>query len=225
VEQLIFDFGVNNNVDKFTESDFIISNENISAQKFLQKFFTQKNFSQSQFQSIILRGDEGCGKTHLLNIFANKYQAEFINYRDIESTNPINFFQIEKFYIIDDCSLIKSESALLHFINSAVECQAFLILAIDYQNKFLLKDLNSRLKNIFTLEIKDPSQETIKLLLSNLFSRKQLAISKSLIEEISFMIDKKYSQIHMAVKLVESMSQRQSLKRITSKEIREVLLR
>ncbi len=224
MEQLIFDFGANNNIDKFIESDFIINNENISAQKFLQKFFTQKNFLQSQFQSIILKGDQGCGKTHLLNIFANNYQAEFINYRDIEFINPINLFQIEKFYIIDNCSSINSESALFHFINSAFECRAFLVLVIDNQEKFLLKDLNSRLKNIFTLEIKDPSQETVKLLLSNLFSRKQLVISRSVIEEISFMI-KKYSQIHMAVKLIESMSHNQSLKKVTNKEIKNFLSR
>ena len=76
--QLTLSFATQNQ-EKFTEKNFIINPENSSAYKFLEKFFNQDNYDSVQFPTIIVKGEEYSGKTHLLNIFANKYNAEFIN--------------------------------------------------------------------------------------------------------------------------------------------------
>jgi chromosomal replication initiation ATPase DnaA len=64
---------------------------------FLKKFFAQEDFSQSRFPSMILKAEKASGKTHLLHIFAKKFDAEFLNKEKISDVNPASFFIANKF--------------------------------------------------------------------------------------------------------------------------------
>lgn len=199
--QLAFSFS-NHNKDKFSEERFIKTAENSSAYKFLEKFFEQEDFESTQFPALIIRGESGSGKTHLLNIFAKKHHAEFIDKNILNDNNPLNIFAKNKFFIVDDFALIEQEERILALLNSAVEARIFLILSDNNQRKFLLKDLNSRLKNIFSSEIKNPSQETMKILISNQLSHHQIKISSDLIDEITFKAPRNYGSIDEIVKKI-----------------------
>jgi glycosyltransferase involved in cell wall biosynthesis len=58
------------------------------------------------------------GKTHLLNIFANKYNAEFISKEVLNDNNPLNIFANNKFFIVDDFSEINDLNSYLVFVGS-----------------------------------------------------------------------------------------------------------
>jgi chromosomal replication initiation ATPase DnaA len=185
VTQLNLNLPINEGKDPYLQEDFMLLDENSAAVSFLEKFFFQKKFSQAQFQSLILRGEAKSGKTHLLNVFAKKRQAAFLQIEQISDANLSSFFKEDHFYILENIEEIKNEELLLHLINAAVESKAFLVLSAQGRVQFELRDLSSRVKNIFTLEIKSPSQDAIKILLMNAFARRQLRVSSSIINFIN----------------------------------------
>ncbi|MBU6140273.1 MAG: hypothetical protein KGP29_01775 [Proteobacteria bacterium] len=190
-----------NEVNSYLEEDFLALAENSAARNFLQKFFTQKNSSSDHLQSLILKGEEASGKTHLLHIFAEKFAAEFLIKEEIFTKNLADFFQPNRFYILEDFHQIADEEALLHLFNSLREAGAFLLLsARNSDKKFKLKDLNSRLKNIPTVTIENPSKEALEALLMNRFARRQIRPSKSLIKSILSEVGGSYAALNERMK-------------------------
>lgn len=219
--QLSLSFQNEANSNSYREQDFIALKENSAARNFLQEFFTQENFCVAQFPSLILKGQTSCGKTHLLHIFAHKFRAEFLEKSKISEINPAGFFKANKFYILEDIQEIENEEFLLRVINSAYESEAFLILTTNDFSHFQLKDLVSRLKNIFSVEIKNPDDDSVKQLLANGFSRKQIKLSSRLINLISQRIDRNYSDILSAIKRVETFCSQNS-KALNAKEVKRI---
>jgi chromosomal replication initiation ATPase DnaA len=219
--QLSFPFQISTKASFYKETDFLLFEENQAAINFLKKFFVQGDFSRSQFPSIIIRGGKCSGKTHLLHIFAKKYPLEFLLNAEISDLNPASFFQANKFYVLENIDEIADEELVLRLINSAFEAKAFLIVTMRYQVQFKLKDLMSRLKNIFAVEIKNPSYETIKQLLSNGFARKQIRLPSKIINFIADNIERSYEAVFNAEKIVEFHCQ-ESGKNLTMKQVKEL---
>jgi chromosomal replication initiation ATPase DnaA len=221
LSQLSFLFQSDDKKNLFREEDFLLLVENVATVKFLKQFFAQQNFSNSQFPSAIIKGAKHSGKTHLLHFLSEKFFAENLSEEKISHLNLANFFTENKFYIYENFEEIKSEELLLHLINSAFEAQAFLILTTNGSAKFQLKDLNSRLKNIFVSEIKNPSHESIKQLLVNGFAQRQIKLSSPIIDFISDNIERSYEAVFAAIKRIEFQAQ-ESGKNITMKEMKEI---
>ena len=222
MQQLSLDLPIKENSDPYLEEDFVLLDENSAAVNFLSKFFAQKKFSQAQFPSLLLRGPAQSGKTHILNIFAKKFQAEFLQIVEISDQNLSSFFSENKFYILENINEITDEKLLFHLVNAAAESKAFLILSSQNKAQFELKDLSSRIKNIFALEIKNPSQEAIKMLLINAFSRKQLKVSRGVIDFIASHSERTFEAVVVSVKLVEFYTAEVG-KNITIKEMKKIL--
>lgn len=221
MQQLSLDLPIKENSDPYLEEDFVLLDENLAAVNFLSKFFAQKKFSQAQFPSLLLRGPAQSGKTHILNIFAKKFQAEFLQIAEISDQNLSSFFSENKFYILENINEIADEKLLFHLVNAAAESKAFLILSSQNKAQFELKDLSSRIKNVFALEIKNPSQEAIKMLLINAFSRKQLKVSKGVIDFIASHSERTFEAVVVSVKLVEFYTAEVG-KNITIKEMKKI---
>ena len=185
--------------ENYADEDFVFLPENISASKFLDNFFSQKDFSKAQIPSMILKGEEASGKTHLLSIFARKSGAEFLDQAKISSLNLVDFFQKDRFYILEDFDEMEDEELLLRIVNSAVEAKAFLTLSANNISKFSLRDLVSRLKNIFVAEIKNPSVESVEQLLSNGLARRQIKLPLSEIRSIAKKTDRSYLAISKTI--------------------------
>jgi len=222
LQQFSLDLPIKENSDPHLEEDFVLLDENSAAVNFLSKFFAQKKFSQAQFPSLLLRGPAQSGKTHILNIFAKKFQAEFLQIAEISDQNLSSFFSENKFYILENINEIADEKLLFHLVNAAAESKAFLILSSQNKAQFELKDLSSRIKNIFALEIKNPSQEAIKMLLINAFSRKQLKVYKGVIDFIASHSERTFEAVVVSVKLVEFYTAEVG-KNITIKEMKKIL--
>lgn len=221
LSQLSFSFQDNIHTDFFREEDFLYLEENVGAVRFLKKFFVQDNFHRSLYPSLLIKGEAASGKTHLLHIFAKKFKAEFVDQENISEINLVRFFLLNHFYILEDIGEIKDEELLLRVINSAFEAGAFLILSSRGTPQAQLKDLNSRLKNVFSVEIRNPIFESIKQLLAKGFSRRQLKVSKQIIDFIADNIDRSYEAALVALKMVE-MHCEQSGKSLTMSEAKKV---
>ncbi len=222
MQQLNLNLQTTENFDPYSASSFVILDENSAAYHFLEKFFSQREFSRSQFPSLILKGAPSCGKSHLLNIFAKEFHGKFLNITEISAKNLDGIFSENRFFILENIDEIQNEELLLHLINSAVEAKAFLILSAKNNLHFQLKDLVSRLKNIFSLQIKEPSVEAIKILLINAFSRRQIKVSHRIIKLIATDIERSYLAIFEVVKLIEEQCHN-SGKTLTMPTVKEIL--
>jgi chromosomal replication initiation ATPase DnaA len=222
LKQLNLDLQTTENIDPYSEENFLLLEENSAAFQFLGKFFEQANFSLAQFPSMILRGSKSSGKTHLVNIFAKKHGAEILKIKRNASKNLAVNFSENKFYIIDNIDEIMSETLLLHLINSASEAKAFLLLSTDV-HQFRLKDLNSRIKNIFSLQIKEPNLKTIEMLLTNGFARKQIKVSGRIIKFIADNIARNYAAVSEAINLIETYCNEEKGS-LTTQKVKELLL-
>jgi chromosomal replication initiation ATPase DnaA len=187
----------------YPEEEFILLPENLAAVNFLKKFFAQDNFSKAQFPSVIIRGEAASGKSHLLHKFSQEFAVEFLDKEKISGANLSTFFAPNHFYVLENIHKIESEELILHVINSASEASSFLVLTSLPQTQFALKDLSSRLKNISSAEIKNPSLESVKQLLAKGLSRTQIKLSGKAIEFVSNNINRSYEAIEMAVKKIE----------------------
>ncbi len=186
----------------YAEKDFIFLEENLVARNLLNNFFTQKDFAKSQLPSLILRGEEASGKTHLLHIFAKRCGAEFLDSQKISQLDLVSYFTQNHFYVFDDFDKITDEELLLRLVNSAAEAKAFLLLSAKNISRFTLRDLVSRLRNIFVGEIKNPSLEAVEQLLASGLSRKQIRLSKQEIKSISRQVDRSYVAIAQKIEAI-----------------------
>ncbi len=203
MSQLFFDFYDSKNIDNFKIDDFLRLPENIDAYNFLDNFFKQNNYQQDLLKSMILKGESGCGKTHLLNIFAQKYQINFISAEQINFENPLKIFYENGFFIIDNFCQITDEEKLLQYLNCATESKAFLILIFNENKIFELKDLQSRLKNIASCQINQASLDSLKQIFINILTRKQIDLSNQIINFIFGNISPNQSSVNQIVKKID----------------------
>lgn len=191
------------NKKEYLIEDFIVTDEVKVVFDVLNIFFKQENFDSAQFPNLILKGKSQSGKTHLLNIFANDANCKIIDASKLTKENLSNFLQNSRFCILENIDEILSEELLLNSINLAKEREIFLLLTAKEVINSKIKDLNSRLRNIFEVEILDPSTETIKYLLVNYFAKKQLRFSGQIIDFIAENINRDYASIINAVSVIE----------------------
>ena len=203
MSQLFFDFYDSKNIDNFKIDDFLKLPENIDAYNFLYNFFKQNNYQQYILKSMILKCESGCGKTHLLNIFAQKYQINFIPTEQINFENPLKIFYENGFFVIEDFCQIADEEKLLQYINCATESRAFLILIFNENKIFELKDLQSRIKNIASCQINQASLDSLKQIFVNILARKQIDLSNQIINFIFTNISQDYSSLTKVIKQID----------------------
>ena len=190
-----------------------------------------------KYNELLLKNDESYTKTKtyldgLLKIPFGIYKKEPILNIMNDIKNDMNFFEEKtrsNLQIYNELSILLTlpyfeydEKLLFHLVNAAAESKAFLILSSQNKAQFELKDLSSRIKNIFALEIKNPSQEAIKMLLINAFSRKQLKVSKGVIDFIASHSERTFEAVVVSVKLVEFYTAEVG-KNITIKEMKKIL--
>ena len=222
MSQLFFDFYDSKNIDNFKSDDFIKLPENIDAYNFLDNFFKQNNYQKNLLKSLILKGESGCGKTHLLNIYAQKYQANFISEEQIKSENPLRIFCENEFYIIDNFYQIEDEEKLLQYLNCAMESKAFLILSCNENKIFELKDLQSRIKNIASCHINQASLDSLKQIFINILSRKQIDLSNQIINFIFTNISPNYFSVSQIIKKIDFFC-RENDKKFNLMNVKEML--
>jgi len=223
VSQLFFDFYDSKNIDNFKSADFLKFPENIDACNFLDNFFKQNNYLNNAEKSCILRGESGCGKTHLLNIYTQKYPVNFISEEQIKLENPLRIFYENGFFIIDNFCQIADEEKLLQYLNCATESNAFLILVFDKNKIFELKDLQSRIKNIASCQINQASIDSLKQIFINILTKKQIDLSSQIINYIFTNISPNYFSLNQIIKKIEFFC-RENDKKLNLTNIKEILL-
>lgn len=218
MQQLSFQFP---SQEKYLAADFIVSSANQLAFEFVE------NYNQKLPKIFAIFAPKLGGKTYLANIWQKKFNGEFLDLKKLENTNLVKLIEQEKFYIIEDIDQLENQKLFLQIFNLAMEKSAHLMLTSNQnlnQINCEIKDLSSRLKNVFALEIKNPDDDLIKMLLIKSFSQKQLKVENQLIDFLVKNTKRNFAAIADLVKMLEFYSQEMK-RNITIPLVKEILMK
>ncbi len=129
---------------------------------------------------LALWGPEGCGKTHLLNVWAGRAGACLV----AGTALPREPARPDRPMAIDDADTA-AERPLLHLLNAWAESGHPVLLASrtpPARWAVGLPDLASRLRAATAVEIRPPDESLLRALLARLLSERQLAVAQPIQE-------------------------------------------
>ena len=215
LNQLILNFDYDQN---FKDQDFYVSKSNEFAFKLLNSWPKwEKNF-------VNLIGEKFSGKTHLMNIFLEKFKGIKIEANEInnEFLKKIKIFEN---IIIENFNDKIDENLLFTLINIVDQDNKYLILTSKIplvDHSFNLRDLNSRSKNFLLCNIEKPGDDLMFALILKNLSDRQISIDKKLVDFIIKRIDRSYGKIFDFIYKIDKISLKRK-KPIDFKIIKEAL--
>ena len=198
-KQLLFKF---NNKKNFNYNDFYVTKSNFYA------FNLVNNWPKWEKNIINIHGEKFSGKSHLSEIFREKYKAKIFFEKDINE----NFFKTIKIHenlVLDNFENKTSEKLIYTLFNFVDQDNKYLIINSRVpivKMSYKLKDLTSRIKTCLLVEISKPDDDLIYALILKYCSDKQIKIDKKLIEYIIKRIDRSYGKIFNFIYKLDKMS-------------------
>ena len=202
----------------FKDQDFYVSNSNQHSFTLLNSWPKwEKNF-------VNLIGEKFSGKTHLINIFLEKYKGIKIDAKNI-TNDFIKNIKIHENIVLENIDEKIDENLLFTLINIVDQDNKYLIITsiipiVDF--KFELNDLKSRSINFILSQIEKPGDDLLYALILKNLSDRQIFIDKKLIEFIIKRIDRSYGNISDFIYKIDEISLK-SRKPIDFKIIKEAL--
>jgi len=170
--------------ESYASDDFVTLPCNADAMSWV------KRFPDWPYPVLIVYGQAGCGKTHLLSMWTDKTSGQYLAIDDAHQ------------YFGDP----QAENDLFHQFNLAKENGDFLMLSMDKniaQQSILLPDLKSRLGAAPQIEITAPNDEDIAIILQKLFADRQLKVEGDVIAYIIPRIERSFSAVQKLVEKID----------------------
>ena len=199
LNQLIIKFDYEQN---FKDQDFYVSKSNEYSFKLLNSWPKwEKNF-------VNLIGEKFSGKTHLSDIFLQKFKGIKIEAKDLNN-DFLNKIKIHENIVVENISNEINENLFFSLLNIIDQDNKYLIITttkpiVDIQ--FALKDLNSRSKNFLLTNIEKPEDDLMFALILKNLSDRQITIDKKLINFIIKRINRSYGKIHDFIYKIDDIS-------------------
>ena len=199
INQQIINFEYKEN---FKNEDFYISKSNnhiLDLFNIWPKW--EKNF-------LNISGEKFSGKTHLINIFLNKFKGIKIE-SNLFNANDLKKIKIYQNVILENLNENIDEKLLYTLINIIEQDNKYLIVSSMspiVNLNFKLEDLKSRTKNFLIQEIGKPDDELIFALIIKNLSDRQISLDKKLIDFIVKRIDRSYGKIFDFIYTIDEIS-------------------
>jgi len=215
LNQLILNFNYEQN---FKDQDFYVAKSNEFSFKLLNNWPKwEKNF-------VNLIGQKFSGKSHLVNIFLEKFKGIKIEANEL-TNNTLKQIKIFENIIIENFNDQIDENLFFTLLNIIDQDNKYLILTSKkpiVEHLFKLNDLNSRSKNFLLSHIEKPSDDLMFALILKNLSDRQISIDKKLIDFIIKRIDRSYGKIFDFIYKIDEVSLKRK-KPIDFRIIKEVL--
>ena len=215
LNQLILNFNYEQN---FKDQDFYVAKSNEFSFKLLNSWPKwEKNF-------VNLIGQKFSGKSHLVNIFLEKFKGIKIEANEL-TNDTLKQIKIFENIIIENFNDQIDENLFFTLLNIIDQDNKYLILTsrttiVDYS--FKLNDLNSRSKNFLLCNIEKPGDDLMFALILKNLSDRQISIDKKLVDFIIKRIDRSYGKIFDFIYKIDKISLKRK-KPIDFKIIKEAL--
>ena len=198
-DQRIIKFNYEKNLEK---DDFYVSESNKHILKQIDNWPKwEKNF-------LNINGENYSGKTHLVNIFLNKFKGIKLeaNLLTDENLREIRMYQN---IVLENLNENVNEKLIYTLLNIIDQENKYLIITsvkpiVDI--KFSLKDLKSRTKNFILQSIRKPDDELVFALILKNLSDRQIFLEKKLIDFIMKRIDRSYGKIFDFIYKIDEIS-------------------
>ena len=215
LNQLILNFNYEQN---FKDQDFYVAKSNEFSFKLLNSWPKwEKNF-------VNLIGQKFSGKSHLVNIFLEKFKGIKIEANEL-TNDTLKQIKIFENIIIENFNDQIDENIFFTLLNIIDQDNKYLILTSKkpiVEHLFKLDDLNSRSKNFLLSHIEKPSDDLMFALILKNLSDRQISIDKKLIDFIIKRIDRSYGKIFDFIYKIDEVSLKRK-KPIDFRIIKEVL--
>jgi len=215
LNQLILNFDYEQN---FKDQDFYVSKSNEYSFKLLNNWPKwEKNF-------VNLIGEKFSGKTHLINIFLEKFNGIKIEANELNN-QYLKDIKIYENIIIENLNEEIDENLLFTLLNIIDQDNKYLVITTKkpiVEFPYKLDDLKSRSKNFILSRIEKPEDDLMFALILKNLSDRQISIDRKLIDFIIKRIDRSYGKIFDFIYKIDEISLKRK-KAIDFKIIKEVL--
>jgi chromosomal replication initiation ATPase DnaA len=178
-------------------------------------------------RTVLLRGPEGAGKSHLAAIWARQAGARVLSPRMLESSADVPIALATGALVLENLAEGQfDEAALFHLLNLAREERAFLLITARTAPtgwRIGLPDLASRLRALPGVELKAPDDALLRAVIVKLFADRQLAVDEGLVSFLANRIERSFAAAREAVHRLDQEALR--LKRPVTRALAAELLR
>ncbi|MBO6520333.1 MAG: DNA replication protein [Rhodospirillales bacterium] len=204
------------------EEDFLVADSNAEAVAWIDRYPDWPG------PALVLSGDRGAGKTHLVKVFMVKSGATEFPMQALAG-DAVPVLPEGNGVVIEDCDKAMgntiAEEALFHIYNQVKAADRKLLLTARSPAArwpIALPDLASRLRAAPSVEIAGPDDMLLIALLVKLFADRQIGIDQSVVEYVVPRIERSFAAIQTFVAEADRTAL-EGKRRITVPLAREVL--
>lgn len=168
-------------------------------------------------QGMIIYGPKGCGKSHLANLFADKVKifadkpikVSLIDAGRINLRNVNKIASENQSIVIENLTPKANAEALFHLFNLYNTEGRYMLWTAETapsRMSFALKDLQSRLNMLPSVEIKEPDDLMLQTLIVKLFNDRQILISPEILNFIVTNVPRSFEYIGKLVEECDNIS-------------------
>ena len=172
------------------KEDFMVTECNVDAMRMVERWPDWNYFAT------LIYGQEGAGKSHIANVFAQHVsqtlqipkKIPIINADQIKQLSSEKLFEQSNVIVVEDIHPNINQEAMFHLYNKYRDEGGFILFTArnaPARMNFSLPDLQSRLNIVPTVEIKSPNQQLFNALILKLFADRQIDISPEVINYIA----------------------------------------
>lgn len=191
--------------------DFLVSPCNKEAVSLVEQWPNWPYFA------LCVYGPNGCGKTHLANVFANHvsnltnfpYRIPFIRAEQLTQNKIHELYEQNRCLVIENLENLKDEEALFHLYNMYRDEGGNILFTSSVAPARLnikLPDLRSRLNIVPATEIKSPDDDLLSALLVKLFVDRQIMPSPEIINYILANMQRTFAYARQLVQEIDNIS-------------------
>lgn len=198
-DQLVFDLA---HRTAFEREDFLVSKSNAAAVHLVD------SWPDWPYEVAFLHGPKSSGKTHLLNVWAERASPVFVQKTDTQNILE-RIEEGHSCYALDDVEGFltsrENEETLFHLINHIRHKKGSLLMTSDRHVNALscsLADLHSRIKASYSVEIHAPDDDLLAALCLKHLSDRQLRIDP---DALNYLISRSERSFSTVLKNVETL--------------------
>jgi chromosomal replication initiation ATPase DnaA len=153
-------------------------------------------------RTMLLRGPEGSGKSHLAAIWARASGARMLSPRSLDGADVPIALATGALVLENLAEGRFDEAALFHLLNLAREEHAYVLITARSAPstwRIAVPDLASRLRALPVVALTAPDDALLRAVIVKLFADRQLAVDESLVAYLATRIERSFAAARAAV--------------------------